>query len=104
MLTIKIKDSSTHLVLSLIGEIDLSTAGELEETVNAISHKAEHITVDFTQVSFIDSTGIGAVISLILSSMDAPFELEFKGESPMVRELFEMVGVYKVLSVAQKEG
>jgi len=50
-------------VLRLSGEIDAATARELNASLNAaVGTSPERLVVDLTDVTFIDSTGLGALL------------------------------------------
>lgn len=50
------------VVVRLTGEIDMSTAGILSEHLRSISaQQLEHVVLDATEVSFMDSTGLHAL-------------------------------------------
>jgi anti-sigma B factor antagonist len=50
-------------VLSLRGEVDISTVALLEERIDAALEGGSQLVLDLTGVSFIDSTGLRLVIS-----------------------------------------
>jgi anti-sigma B factor antagonist len=55
-------DASTHVV-SVSGEVDLFTAPEFKQRVMApIAAGVEHIVVDLTETTFIDSSSLGVLI------------------------------------------
>jgi anti-sigma B factor antagonist len=55
-------DGRTH-VISVTGEVDLFTAPELKQRVMApIAAGVEHVIVDLTETTFIDSSSLGALI------------------------------------------
>jgi anti-sigma B factor antagonist len=47
------------------GEVDLTSSGRLAETLCAAAHsaRARRVVVDLDQVTFLDSTGIGALVT-----------------------------------------
>ena len=50
-------------VLSVAGELDLATAGQLRRTVgDLMGMGTRQVTVDLAEVGFIDSTGLGAIL------------------------------------------
>ena len=62
-LTIDVTTHDDVTVVSLGGEIDLATQGELRAMLNdQIVSGNVNLVLDLTDVSFLDSTGIGALI------------------------------------------
>lgn len=50
------------VVLHVYGEVDLSTSGELEEAVAAaLAERPSALVVDLTDVTFLDSAGLGVL-------------------------------------------
>ena len=57
-------DDGTSVTLSLIGEIDLSSAHLLVDSIDeAIADGATTVVLDFAGVTFINSTGLGAMVA-----------------------------------------
>ena len=55
-------DSATHVV-EVTGEVDLFTAPEFKQRVMApIAAGSEHVVVDLTRTTFIDSSSLGVLI------------------------------------------
>ena len=48
--------------LVLTGELDMTTAADLEAAITACAENASGLTVDLSHVTFMDSTGIGVVL------------------------------------------
>ena len=49
--------------LAVAGEIDLATAGQLDDAIaQAVAGGCAEVIVDLAEVSFCDSTGIGAIV------------------------------------------
>ncbi|SCG74865.1 STAS domain-containing protein [Micromonospora coxensis] len=49
--------------LRLVGELDVSTAGELNEAIDRLAAEGErHLLLDLTDLTFCDSTGIAAFV------------------------------------------
>lgn len=57
-------DPSTDDVLALAGEIDLATSHLLVDAIDAaIARGAQRVVLDFAEVTFINSTGLGAMVA-----------------------------------------
>lgn len=63
-LTIRRTELANNWVsLSVIGEIDLATVDQLEEAVTEVVNNGNsHLVVDLTELSFMDSTGLKAML------------------------------------------
>lgn len=52
------------IAISVEGEIDLATVGELEEVVQeVVREKGSNLVIDLTATSFIDSTGLKSLLT-----------------------------------------
>jgi anti-sigma B factor antagonist len=80
------------------GELDLSTAGELTRLLKDELSRRRTVRLDLSAVSFIDSTGLAAIIAALRSSNDGGGELLMCGElQPQTRRLMELTGVLELL-------
>ncbi|WP_284036401.1 STAS domain-containing protein [Neobacillus sp. 114] len=102
-LTIKhfIEDTTQHIKLR--GLLDFSTV----DAFNFVEKIPEHIAsidVDFSELEFIDSTGIGAIISILHKANSLGAEVDFIGMSEETKELFETIGVFDIKESLLGEG
>lgn len=76
------------------GEHDLSTAGQLEETLDQSLSSCSHLIVDLSSVEFIDSSTIKVLVHAkkAASERDCPFNL-LLGTTPAVERVLEITGV-----------
>jgi anti-anti-sigma factor len=83
-------DRDDEGVILVRGEIDLGTAGLLEET--AIGAPADgKLVLDLRDVTFIDSTGIRALVRVARSR--EPTTIVLRDPSPRVEKLLRLVGL-----------
>jgi anti-anti-sigma factor len=50
-------------LLGLVGELVVDTAARLEAELNAAAADAEDVVLDLSQISFMDSTGLRAIVA-----------------------------------------
>ncbi|MDI6881045.1 MAG: STAS domain-containing protein [Desulfitobacteriaceae bacterium] len=101
MLSIHTKNENSSHIVKLVGVLDISTVDKFNEYVHTLDSVLTLI-IDFSELEFIDSTGIGAILRVIYRSQDEDFSVELEGLQENIREIFEMVGVMKVLEAMQK--
>jgi anti-anti-sigma factor len=53
---------SDVLTVEAVGEVDMSTAPRLVEIVDTVSDVVRLVIIDLTQVSFLDSSGLNALV------------------------------------------
>jgi anti-anti-sigma factor len=64
-LAVTVRQQPTEAVVSLVGEIDLSTVGKLSGTVGAVLAEAPpRVVLDMSGVTFCDSQGLGTLVVL----------------------------------------
>ena len=85
---------------SVSGEVDLYTAPRFKEDLVAlIETGVEHVIVDLSQVTFIDSTALGVIISGVKRMAEREGRLAIvAGSRPVVR-ILDITGLDKVLTV-----
>jgi anti-anti-sigma factor len=80
------------------GRIISDTASQLKETVRALIPLGGRIIVDFADVSYLDSSGLGVLVSLKVSALNEGFcRLEFSNMTPRVLELLRITKLMQVL-------
>jgi anti-anti-sigma factor len=85
--------SAPHLVLS--GEVDLSIAPSLRDSGAEMAKAIApgRLEIDLGDVTFIDSSGLGALISLRNTTQQCGARLVLVRVSPVVARFFELAGV-----------
>lgn len=89
-LAFKTDKHADEAVVYASGRITLATASLLQTTIRALIPETKRILLDLTNVTYIDSTGIGAMVSVYLSAGRAKCEFKVANAQPRVRDLFEI--------------
>ncbi|HEY1688818.1 MAG TPA: STAS domain-containing protein [Solirubrobacteraceae bacterium] len=85
--------------LALAGELDLASARGLEQIVAEIcATDAKRIVVELSKVTFIDSSGLRALLGSREICAAHGHELTLSGCTDYVRKLLELTGLDSVLS------
>jgi len=80
------------------GRIISDTASKLKDTVRALIPLGGRIIVDFCGVSYLDSSGLGMLVSLKVSALKQGFcTLEFSNMTPRVLELLRITKLTEIL-------
>jgi anti-sigma B factor antagonist len=78
-------------VLALTGELDMTTTGGFESAVQeALDDGASAVVADLTHVTFIDSSGLAALLGALRSLSLAGARLVIACSNPTVLRLFEV--------------
>jgi anti-sigma B factor antagonist len=80
-------------VLAVGGEADVVTAPQIRDALFAISERSPVVIVDFTDLSFIDSTALGVLIVARKRFGEAGGEVRLVGLQPHIRKVFDITGL-----------
>jgi anti-sigma B factor antagonist len=81
-------------LVSVWGEVDLSTAPQLERVLDDATHAGnEDVLVEFSQDSFIDSTGLNVLIRAAKRLAAASRSLRVTTENAHMRGVIETMGL-----------
>ena len=94
----KKKFGESELLVKPIGRIDIALAPELENEVNSEIDKITYLTIDMSEVDYISSVGLRALLSF-QKQMNSKGEMKVVNVKPEVLEIFKMVGFDKVLNI-----
>ena len=94
----KKKFSTNELLVKPIGRIDVTSTPELENVVNSEIDSISYLTVDMSEVDYISSVGLRALLSF-QKKLDSKGEMRVVNIKPEVLEIFKMVGFDKVLNI-----
>lgn len=84
-------------VVLVSGEVDVYTANSLRERVTEVlARKPEKLIVDLSGASYLDSTGLGVLLS---ASRQLPGAVAVVSPRPRITRLFEATGLSQTLNV-----
>jgi len=89
-------DDTGRPVLTLTGSIDLQTRDRLIEAGRAVLAEESVLVLDLAGVTFLDSTGIGALVELSGDAKEASGELVLRNPSSRVERVLELTGLTDV--------
>jgi anti-sigma B factor antagonist len=94
------EQDSTTATITLAGRLLLGPGcQQLEELVDSlIARGFHHLTFDLTQITHIDSTGMGRFIDAYSKVRDSNGSIRMKGASGSVREMFRVTRLDTILS------
>jgi anti-anti-sigma factor len=81
------------------GEIDLAVSDEVVTTVRSCFSRTEHVELDLTDVSFIDSSGLGALVLLRNEAIEQGKQLTLVNLSPATRRLLRITGLESTFDI-----
>jgi anti-sigma B factor antagonist len=87
--------------LAIEGEIDVYTAPQLREKLLPLCATEQTVSVDLSQVKYIDSTGLGVLIGAYKAQRSAGGKLVLSGINARLRRLFRITGLDEVMEIEQ---
>ena len=93
--------SSECATLLLKGEMDAEGCVKLRPTLEELVEKDihTHVVIDFTDVTFLDSSGIGAIVFLFKRLKTAKRSMEIVGAQGQPSELMKLLRIDKAIPV-----
>ncbi|MGN0532831.1 MAG: anti-sigma factor antagonist [Eubacterium sp.] len=104
-MNVTIESSGSVVIAYLIGEIDHHTAADVRARIDdaICDRKPTHLIIDFRNVSFMDSSGIGLVMGRyrLLQSITQTATLEIKNVTPQAKKIMELAGLGRIAIIKE---
>ena len=100
------KTKEFEMTAYLKGEIDHHTAGSIRENVDAavIKNQIRRLNLDFSGVSFMDSSGIGLIMGRFRLMQSRGGELRVINVPPRMKKLMLMAGLSQLKVIFEEAG
>ncbi|GGH83190.1 anti-anti-sigma factor [Pullulanibacillus pueri] len=95
LLTVKSERIGASLNIAVKGVLDYSTV-ESFDFVNETPQGVTEFNVDFAELEFIDSTGIGSILTVLHKANELQAKVNFNNMSEETKALFETIGVFDI--------
>jgi anti-sigma B factor antagonist len=83
--------------MKLKGEIDIYTAAEFKNQINAaIEEQPGDLHIDCSELRYMDSTGLGVLIGALKKMKEQNRNIYLENLKPNVRKLFNITGLDKI--------
>ena len=89
-LSLETVKSSDETIVHCSGRITSSTSEQLQKTVRGIISNSKSVVLDFTNVSYMDSSGLGALVGLYVSAQNQHGGLKVVNVNQRLRDLFRL--------------
>lgn len=85
---------------AVVGEVDLATAPELRDRLLNVLRKypPAALVVDLSGVTFLDCTGISALVAVRNAAVQVDYHLRVTGSPPIVHRILDLTGLLRVLT------
>ena len=89
-LTLQTEKTPTETIVRCSGKINSETAGLLTSTARNLILETKVLVLDFTNVSYVDSSGLGGIMGLYVSAKRAGCKLKVINLNQRIKELFSI--------------
>lgn len=102
-MSVTVESSGNLIIAYLIGELDHHKSAETREKIdNVISYKKpQHLILDFKNVTFMDSSGIGLVMGRYRLMQNFHGTVEIRNVTPQTKKLMELAGLGSIAIIKE---
>lgn len=87
-------------IVTLNGEVlDANTVSEFKNEISSILKTEQYVIFDMNQVQFVDSSGVGAILSSLRTLNSEGGDLKICSLTKPVQALFELVRMHKIFDI-----
>jgi anti-sigma B factor antagonist len=91
-------NTPTAIVVHCTGKITSNTIQSLKATVKPMFSESKTVVLDLTNVSYMDSSGLGGIVGLYVSAKAANSELKLINLNERLKELFSIARLGQFLA------
>lgn len=98
---IKFLCKGNNLIVNLNGELDHHSAQLISGKIDSeiVNTTTKNLLIDFSRVTFMDSSGIGVVVGRYKNILQLKGNLVLINPSTQIKRIFEMSGILKQVKV-----
>jgi len=100
MLEIHVEQPGPYALCRPIGELDAYTVGEFREALSGLA-SSNRLLIDLSEVPFMDSAGLGALIGGIRRAREAGGDVAVACSRPTLTRLLHTTGFDRIVSVTE---
>ena len=82
-----------------VEELDASNVAEFKRDMAAVLHGQRELVLDLSRLRFVDSSGMGAILSCLRQLTAKGGDLKLCGMSRQVRTVFELVRMHRIFDI-----
>ncbi len=82
-----------------VDELDASNASEFKRDITPVLQANTKLVLDLGRLRFVDSSGLGAMLSCLRQLSAKSGDLKLCGMSKQVRALFELVRMHRIFDI-----
>ncbi|MFW6009307.1 MAG: STAS domain-containing protein [archaeon] len=95
-----VEKNNSSLIIKIKGQLDLHTAVDFKKRVKKeIGPGIDNLVLDLKTIDVIDSSGIGAILSIYKKINKKKGEIVIINTDPIVKRILELSGVLKIIKL-----
>jgi len=95
-LKLETEKKNSETIVRATGRITSSTSATLETNLRDLIAEGKRIVLDLTNVDYVDSAGLGALVSVYVHARRTKCDLEIANPKQRIRDLFNRSGLAAV--------
>ena len=100
MLDIQLEEPGNYIVCRPVGELDAFTVGQFREALSDLANRPQ-LLIDLSEVPFMDSAGLGALIGGIRRVREAGGDVAVACSRPTLARLLHTTGFDRIVPVTE---
>jgi anti-sigma B factor antagonist len=97
-LTLATEKTPTEATVRCSGRITTENADQLRDTARKLIAENKRLVLDLSDVSYLDSSGLGMIVGVYISAKKARCRLKLINLSPRVKEIFTLTRLDEALA------
>ena len=100
-MNIEIVQFNIYQVVKLVGEVDLSNSRKIKQEIIKLIKTPSHVVVDFTELQYIDSSGIASLVEAFNVSKNHNTEFHIVGAQGSPLQVLQLTRLNTVFSLLE---
>jgi anti-sigma B factor antagonist len=80
-------------------KLDLSTTSDFKAMMSSVTSQHKKLVLDMSPITFVDSSGLGALLSVLRELSSSSGDLKLCSVQKRVRVMFELVRMHRILTI-----
>lgn len=98
----EIKMENGEMLIHLKGDLDIYSCNQFKEDVNTkVKENPMDLTIDAHDLEYIDSTGLGVLISIYKNIKESEHKITIVGLKPNVKKIFLITDLDKIFTIKE---